>query len=212
MELIVVILVIGILASIATPQLQKAVEKSRQGEAITILNNMYKGYKIAIMDGIILPCDTSYNFPPNTPQNPSSDFCIDNQNKRWFNPDESDLFPSYNTDHSANSWAALGFEENPNVENPNYYFSYDFLKPLTGSWTVEEDHSTGPTLTGRGSTDLTAPRPADGDCSVCGPFNLGVAWRKDGPIIEYGLYHINSTKWIAIDMDTGKIYKSAAYK
>ena len=45
-ELLVVVLIIGILAAVAMPQYQKAVEKSRSTEAITTLNNLYKQYEL----------------------------------------------------------------------------------------------------------------------------------------------------------------------
>ncbi len=41
-ELLIVVLIIGILASVALPQYQKAVEKSRAAEAMTVLNAIYK--------------------------------------------------------------------------------------------------------------------------------------------------------------------------
>lgn len=41
-ELLVVVLIIGILAGVALPQYEKAVEKSRVAEARLMLNTMYK--------------------------------------------------------------------------------------------------------------------------------------------------------------------------
>ena len=48
-ELLVVVLIIGILAAVAVPQYQKAVEKSRVAEARIMLNAIYKGYQLCIL-------------------------------------------------------------------------------------------------------------------------------------------------------------------
>ena len=49
-ELLVVVLIIGILAAVALPQYQKAVEKSKSAQAITMLKSVYnaaKAYQLA---------------------------------------------------------------------------------------------------------------------------------------------------------------------
>ena len=48
-ELLVVVLIIGILAAIALPQYQKAVEKSRAAQAITLLKSFYQASRAYYM-------------------------------------------------------------------------------------------------------------------------------------------------------------------
>ena len=72
-ELLVVILIIGILAAMALPQYQKAVEKSRAAQALVALKSVYQSNlayylengqrptKIAELD-IALPWNGSYNY------------------------------------------------------------------------------------------------------------------------------------------------------
>ncbi len=45
-ELLVVVLIIGILAAVAVPQYQKAVEKARTREAVLVLNSMQKAWAL----------------------------------------------------------------------------------------------------------------------------------------------------------------------
>jgi len=57
-ELLVVVLIIGILAAIALPQYQKAVEKSRMTEAMTHINTIKKAISLYVLEHG-LPQDTT---------------------------------------------------------------------------------------------------------------------------------------------------------
>ena len=49
-ELLVVVLIIGILAAVAVPQYQKAVEKSRATEAISVLKTMRQNFQLCELE------------------------------------------------------------------------------------------------------------------------------------------------------------------
>ena len=109
-ELIIVVIIIGVLASIALPRFSMIIEKNRQTEAINILTKMYRGYKVAIIDEIICL--------------PNGDFC----NGTIFSPEESDHLTVNPYGYSEPSWSILGFEDNPNSVSDNLYFTYQALK------------------------------------------------------------------------------------
>ena len=48
-ELLVVVLIIGILAAVALPQYQRAVEKTRITQALTFLNAVYKSHQLCVL-------------------------------------------------------------------------------------------------------------------------------------------------------------------
>lgn len=49
MELLVVVLIVGILSAVALPQYEKAVEKSRSAEALSLLKSIHQAQKIYFM-------------------------------------------------------------------------------------------------------------------------------------------------------------------
>ena len=61
-ELLVVVLIIGILAAVALPQYNKAVEKARAAEAIAVLNTLQKGIDMYLLEHGYPPEDTVVTF------------------------------------------------------------------------------------------------------------------------------------------------------
>ena len=58
-ELLVVILIIGILAAVAVPQYQKAVEKSRVSEARVMLKTIYEQYRLCLLSKSHAECTST---------------------------------------------------------------------------------------------------------------------------------------------------------
>lgn len=70
-ELLVVVLIIGILAAVALPKYQNAVERSRAAEAWTMLSSMQKAYDTCVMtngDDIDAACDDMTNWDISVPE------------------------------------------------------------------------------------------------------------------------------------------------
>ena len=69
-ELLVVVLIIGILAAVALPQYQKAVEKSRVAEAKLILKAMDDAQQVCVLEQGEIPKCNSEHFWDNSPFTP----------------------------------------------------------------------------------------------------------------------------------------------
>ena len=62
-ELLIVIIIIGILATMAVPQYQKMVEKAKQAEMLPILRSIINAEQMYYMqNGKFVPSDTSWNY------------------------------------------------------------------------------------------------------------------------------------------------------
>ena len=96
-ELLVVVLIIGILAAIALPQYQKAVEKARVAEAVLVLNNLYRAYRFCLLqnDHEICMDFNNLEFGPSNEILSSTESCIDAQclnSESWQYGTDGNLF------------------------------------------------------------------------------------------------------------------------
>ena len=117
-ELLVVVLIIGILAAVALPQYEKAVEKSRVAEAMLMLNTMYKNRALCELStpgecGIadFLEPEIEYPVKPDLSGNHT---CVDNacfRTKYWdYGIDGSSYYANRIMDAKSSDWVYdLGF-------------------------------------------------------------------------------------------------------
>lgn len=113
-ELLVVVLIIGILAAVALPQYERAVEKSRAAEAISTLSNLRQQFLLCLLSLPLAECGKGPNqfelFDVQPPGVQVSDMCY--KTKYWYYCAEgqADLVAyRYNTENDANPRAvALG--------------------------------------------------------------------------------------------------------
>jgi len=183
LELLIVTFIIGVLASIAMPMFFKAIESSRQAEAVHILSRLYKGYREITLIDHLMVFDTDQIADPNEWVPGSGDFTF-----------EIGIGGGSNTRRDA-SFYYLGFDENINTVT-HYRFAYFYsksgnnggsLQGLTGApdyWWVPDD-----------SPVFCAARKKEGENNP--PTNVGS--------------HLETNKYICIYCTNGTIYRNTKY-
>ena len=93
-ELLVVVLIIGILAAIALPQYQKAVEKARAAEAVTLLKHFQQAYILHYLEhgkyddgGVSIPGSSIVDLKNGTWNNSGNFLCTKNFFFEFSSPD-----------------------------------------------------------------------------------------------------------------------------
>lgn len=94
-ELMVVVLIIGILSSVALPQYQKSVEKARAAEALSTLGSLYRQYESCRLEHRDKrQCDqvgAFKNFTIRPPGTKVADECYETKEWRYCPPFQSDI-------------------------------------------------------------------------------------------------------------------------
>ena len=133
MEMITVIIIVAVLATLFIPIILKRIEGTRQAEAINTLTKMYRGYRVLVAEGIVDPATCTFT------------------NHTSFNPFESDQLEICDMYCVSDlSWKALGFDRNINHQYDNLYFAYDFLR-VGEHYVIDRENSLGTQLIVEGS-------------------------------------------------------------
>ncbi len=123
-ELLVVVLIIGILAAVALPQYQKAVEKARVAEAVLMLNNLRRAHDVCRLSKDPDECRDFESLDITVPGEIQNSGCIDLQ--------------CFNTKDWQYGWEDLLYATrviNKDVENYPYYLEME--------WVSDEGRYTG---------------------------------------------------------------------
>ncbi len=108
-ELLVVVLIIGILAAVALPQYQKAVEKSRAAEAIQMLKYMHQQGELCVLEKGLENCKRGKTWEEIGLEAPSGFSCASNGedsiccSKHWCYDTNSDSWSGGDTCDNVNS-------------------------------------------------------------------------------------------------------------